>query len=124
MTNFLSAAAVSEAIQELHEGCRYLEMLLGMNDAERARFVAANARKGLPTTIDEEVRKTVESMRATAHAAKEFLDGMQSQPIIYTGEGSTEDVLAMLERLFAAHAKEAASSGKRGANPVQLEFGR
>lgn len=124
VTNFLSAAAVSEAIQELHEGCRYVEMLLNMSDAERARFAEANARKGMPTSVDEEVRNTVATMRETARAAKEFLDGLQSQPIIYTGEGTTDEVLAMVERLFSAPAGQASQSEKKGPVVVQLEFGR
>lgn len=118
MTNFLSAAAVSEAIQDLHESCRYLETLLAMNESERARFAEANVRRGIPATVDEEVRKTVASMRETARAAKEFLDSLQSQPIIYTGEGTTEEVLALVERLFADRLV------KKGPLGVQLEFGR
>jgi hypothetical protein len=124
VTNFLSAAAVSEAIQELYEGCRYVEMLLGMSDTEQQRFIEANARKGVPTTVEEEVRRTAASMRETAQAAKEFLDGMQSQPVIYTGEGNTEEVLTMLERLLATPAGQAIENSKKGPVVVQLEFGR
>ena len=124
VTNFLSAAAVSEAIQELYGGCRYVETLLGMSEIERARFVEASTQKGLAITVDEEVRGTVATMRETAQVAKEFLDGLQSQPIIYIGEGTTDDVLALIERLFAAQAGQSNGITKKGPVVIQLEFGR
>jgi len=100
MTNFLGAELLQEQLEEIYQASKYLQQLLEMPEEERARLLDVFAQRGYVTTYENEVKKALEAVVRNSEAAWRFLDGLSSAPIIYTGPGSTEEVIEMLERLL------------------------
>jgi len=101
MTNFLRTGFLGERFKEIAEAADYLERLLGLSGPERKKLLYQYAKRGHKTTVKEELRRTAHSIASKAREAADFMDQLPSQPLIYTGPGDTETVIAMLEGLVA-----------------------
>ncbi|MCL4426219.1 MAG: hypothetical protein M1299_00650 [Firmicutes bacterium] len=100
MTNFLGAEFLREQLEEVYQASQYLKKLLQMTEEERAQLPQAYAGRGYDTSYEEEVERALEAILEKAEEAWRFMDGLSSAPIVYTGPGTTEEVIEMLERLL------------------------
>lgn len=94
-----------EDLGEILKSAEFLHRLLTMSPTERQVIEQARLRQGDLTTINEEIRAALSSILERSAELVTFLDRFESSPLIYTGEGSTQEVLAKLQRL-ATIAKE------------------
>lgn len=101
MSFFLQAGFVGEYFQTIRETAERLEKLL------------ASAGQQLTWSSLEEVKGAVGEILEQSRQACELLDRLPCQPIIYTGEGKTEEVIAMLDRLLYLQQSPAACSSNR-----------
>lgn len=101
-THFLKAGVVREAVSELHSKAVYLRRLLGMNDLQREQLLAEKIAAGHYTTFAHEVETTLQVLVEESDRLLALLESLQCEPLIYTGEGTTEEVIDRLERLLAA----------------------
>lgn len=101
MTNFLEVGSIREGLHDILESARRLQTLLAMTPEQRAALEAARLQQGDLTTFEQDVWATLGAVIERAEELTDFLDRFESDPVIYTGEGSTAEVLAMLERLMA-----------------------
>ena len=102
MTHFLEVGSLREGISEIRENARWLQTLLAMTPEQRNALEQARAQQGDLTTYHESVGVALHQILSQAEELVDFLDHFESDPIIYTGKGSTVEVIAMLERLLAA----------------------
>jgi hypothetical protein len=100
VTHFLEVGFIREGIQEVQENGRWLRRLLAMTRTERAALEQSRVQQGDLTTHADDVRMALNSLLTCADELITCLDRFESNPIIYTGVGSTAEVLAMLERLM------------------------
>lgn len=78
-----------------------LRRLLALTPDQRAALEQQRAEQGDLTSINEEIGVSLGAILEQTGDLITFLDRFESSPIIYTGEGSTEEVLEMLERAVA-----------------------
>lgn len=114
-TNFLAAGFLQEQVDDLFENAQHLKRLLEMTESERSLLVDRYAAQGYYTTFLREVEKTLNSLVSGAGELHDFLTKLQCQPIIYTGEGETQQVVDMLERLLALYQTGAPPDKRRAA---------
>lgn len=88
-----------DGLQEIHENAQWLLRLLSMPAEQRAAMDQARFQQGELTTHADEVRQALSAVLEQAEYMARFLDQFESAPIIYTGPGSTAEVLAKLEQL-------------------------
>ncbi len=106
-TNFLEVGALREGLQEIYENAQWLGRLLSMTPDQRAAMEQARVAQGDVTTYTDDVRTALSAVIEQSGDLVQLLDRFESNPIVYTGDGSTAEVLAMLERLLALHRREA-----------------
>ncbi len=99
-TNFLAAGVLRERLQEIRDAASYLQRLLHLDEAEREVLLAQYASEGCYTTFIDEVEKTLASLATHSRELSALLDSLQCEPLVYTGEGSTEEVMALLNHLL------------------------
>lgn len=99
MTNFLPACFIKERIAEIGEGLDYLLTVLQEADGNHEP-----GSEHLSEKVSEEVRQVIGNLKLKAAETSEFMQRFPSDPLIYTGEGSTDQVIAMLESLLAEKA--------------------
>lgn len=99
-TNFLAAGFIREQLDDVRDNAEYLKRLLAMTDEERDLLVDRYAAQGYYTSFVREVEKALDAIVAGAREVHTFISNLSSQPIIYTGEGDTQQVIDMLERLL------------------------
>lgn len=102
-TNFLGAGFIAEQVNDIHEQAAYLKRLLQLTLEEREELIDSYASKGYYTTFEGEVEKALSAVVDGSRQICDFMNGLQCQPIIYTGDGDTDQVIDMLERLMALH---------------------
>jgi len=95
---FLRAGFVYEHFQSILDAAERLRELLDLAGQQRTLGSLEEA-KGAAEEILEQSRQ-----------ACELLDRLSCEPIIYTGEGKTEEVIAMLDSLLYLHQSPAARS--------------
>lgn len=95
-----------EELAEIHKSAEWLRRLLTMSHSERLALEQARVRQGDMTTVHQDMVAALQQILDRSEEMVSFLDRFESSPIIYTGEGSTQEVLAKLRRL-AALAQEA-----------------
>lgn len=78
-TNFLPAGIINDKLEEIAE----LAAELAVNDA-----------------ADEKVKATAASIFEMTSELLSFINGFSSQPLIFTGMGTTEEIIARLEWLY------------------------
>lgn len=101
MTHFLEVSSMREDLQEIYKNADWLRQLLAMPPEQRAAMEQARVQQGDLTTFADDVRTALTAVLERSAELVEFMDQFESAPIIYTGEGSTAEVLAMLERLMS-----------------------
>ncbi|MFZ5816651.1 MAG: hypothetical protein ACOY93_15380 [Bacillota bacterium] len=101
MTSFLEVGSMREELAEILKSAQRLHQLLSMSHSERLALEQARVRQGDMTTVHQEMQATVGAILERTEELVSFLDRFESSPIIYTGEGSTQEVLAKLHRLAA-----------------------
>ena len=101
MTHFLEVGSMRDGLQEILENTQRLWALLAMTPEQRAAMDQSLMQQGELTTHAEAVRTALSAVHDQADDLIRFLDQFESAPIIYTGEGSTAEVLNQLERLMA-----------------------
>lgn len=106
MNNFLEVGSMREDLGEIRRSAQELKRLVSMSHSERLAIEQARVRQGDLTTIHQDIQVAVDAILERSEELLSFLDRFESSPIIYTGEGTTQEVLAMLQRL-AAFAREA-----------------
>lgn len=79
-TNFLPVGIINDQLQEIAD-------------------LAANL-SALPTA-DDEIKRAAEHIFETASSLLSLINGFSSQPLIFTGPGTTEEIIARLEWLLA-----------------------
>lgn len=100
MTHFLEVGSMRDGLAEIHEHAQWLWRLLAMTPDQRVAMEQARLQQGDMTTHAEDVRTALAAVLQQAEEMMRFLDQFESAPIIYTGEGSTAEVLTKLERLM------------------------
>lgn len=100
MTHFLEVGSMREGLQEVLESALWLRSLLNMTPEQRAALEQGRVQQGDMTTHADEVRQALRAVLGGCEEMIGFLDRFESAPVIYTGEGSTAEVLSMLERLM------------------------
>lgn len=106
MTHFLEVGSLREGIQEILENGLWLRRLLAMTPDERTALEQARAQQGDLTTYGQSVGDALSAVLSQARELANFLDQFESAPVIYTGEGSTSEVMVMLERMIAIYKQE------------------
>lgn len=100
MTNFLEVGQMRDGLVEIRENAQWLWRLLTMTPEQRIAMEQSRIQQGDMTTHADDVRKALLAVLEEADSMIAFLDQFESAPIIYTGEGSTAEVLSRLERLM------------------------
>lgn len=90
-----------EDLAEIQKSAQALKRLLSMSHSERLAIEQSRVRQGDVTTINQDTLAAVQAILARSEELLTFLDRFESSPIIYTGDGSTQEVLAKLQRLAA-----------------------
>lgn len=111
--HFLQAGVLRDDLQDLLQHATYLKELLSLNPADREAIVAEFARQGFYTTVNEELEKAAGRVHAGAMELLDFLSQFPCEPLIYTGEGDTESVMALLEQLVTEHSQRATVAERR-----------
>jgi len=106
MTHFLEVGSLREGIQEIIENGLWLRRLLAMTPDERAALEQARAKQGDLTTYGQSVGDALSAVINQAEELATFLDRFESAPVIYTGDGTTAEVMVMLERMMANYKQE------------------
>ncbi|MFZ5824432.1 MAG: hypothetical protein ACOY94_08900 [Bacillota bacterium] len=101
MTHFLEVGSMREDLAEILKSAQWLKRLLSMSQSERMAIEQARVRQGDMTTINQDTQAALQTILERSEELLGFLDRFESSPIIYTGEGSTQEVLAKLQRLAA-----------------------
>lgn len=91
MTHFLPAGFLRERVETLYRGILRLSDLL---DEDVPPFLKSGAAERPALAA---VQELVRELREEALEMKEILEGLPSEPVVYTGEGSTEEVIRLLE---------------------------
>jgi len=102
-TNFLGAGFIAEQINDIYEQARYLQKLLQLTLEEREELIDSYAAKGYYTTFESEIGKALNAVVEGSRQTCEFMNNLQCQPLIYTGDGDTDQVIDLLERLMILH---------------------
>jgi hypothetical protein len=100
MTNFLEVGSIREGLQEIRQNAGWLWRLLSMSPEQRVALEKARVQQGDLTTHADDVRTALSGILEQSESLLQFMDQFESAPIVYTGSGSTADVLAMLDRLM------------------------
>lgn len=114
-TNFLAAGFLQEQLKDVRDKAEYLKRLLAMTEDERDLLVDRYAAQGYYTTFVREVENALNCVVDGARELDAFMNRLQCQPIIYTGEGETQQVIDMLERLLALYQAGAPAADNRRA---------
>ena len=90
-----------EDLHEIYHHALKLGQLLSMTPEQRREMEHARTQQGELTTYADDVRAALSAVLTRSEDLMLFLDQFESAPVIYTGEGTTAEVLSMLERLIA-----------------------
>ncbi len=82
MTNFLPAGIINETISDINQKARELKQCLADNKLDQ-------------------LRKTLDELEEMALELWVFIERFQCEPLIYTGQGKTEEVIKRLEWALA-----------------------
>jgi len=105
-THFLEVGSLRDELQEIRANADYLWQLLSMTHEQRTAMDKERMQQGELRTHGDDVRQTLQSLVQQAQSLVDFLDQFESAPVIYTGSGSTAEVLAKLDRLVAMAERE------------------
>ena len=86
MTHFLSCGFLRDYLTEIMESAARLDRLL----------------EGSGRAPDDEARLAAGFIADRARQAVELLDSMPCEPLVWTGPGSTEEVIRRLEEMLSA----------------------
>jgi UDP-N-acetyl-D-mannosaminuronate dehydrogenase len=99
-THFLEVGSMQEGVQEVLENAQWLRLLLNMTPDQRAALEQGRIAQGAMTSHTDDLQRVLAAITARCEEMIGFLDQFESAPVIYTGNGSTAEVLTMLERLM------------------------
>lgn len=111
--HFLQAGQLRDDLQELLEHARYLRHLLGLNLVAREEMVSGYVQEGYYTTYEAELEKAAARLEEGARALVDLVTRFPCEPLIYTGDGDTESVIAMLEQLLSDSRRRGAEQTRR-----------
>jgi len=100
MTYFLAAGFLKEDLSELRAGLEKLRRLLQLSDTEKDKLLTEYVHKGVLTTYKQLLQDTVDELVETVTRTHQVLSQIPSEPLIYTGPESTEEIIARLNRLL------------------------
>jgi len=100
LTHFLAVGFVRESLHELLQQTENLRSLLEMDEAARQVFLRERAAADAPTTFQAALQQGVGDLESSVRELLGVLEQFESDPVVYTGQGDTVAVLAMLERLL------------------------
>jgi hypothetical protein len=83
MTNFLPAGIISDQLKDIYDFTCQLEKLLNGEE------------------ISPEAQESLQQIKTNVKEVLELIEGFPCQPLIYTGQGTTEEVIARLEWILA-----------------------
>lgn len=86
MTHFLSCGFLKDSLLEIQESAARLNKLLESSGR----------------TPEDEARLAAQFVEDRCRQAVEFLESMPCEPLVWTGAGTTEEVIRRLEELLAA----------------------
>lgn len=101
--HFLRAGMLLEGLAELREQASYLRTLLQLTDQQRTALILRYEQEGYYTTFGQEVEKTLGSLVSGAEELSGLVGNTPCEPLIYTGEGNTEQVIDLLDTLLDSH---------------------
>lgn len=84
MSRFLRVGMIRDKIEDIIEAS---SMLLAIVEDGRADSL-------------ERVKEIASDIKTMAHDLKEFISRWDCEPIIYTGRGTTDEIIRMLDRLI------------------------
>ena len=91
MTHFLRVGFLGERARELRSDAFRLKELLSRLELAQREPLAVR-----------EIESLLRSIGRAAAEIQDFLEALPSEPLVWTGEGSTEEVISMLEALIQA----------------------
>lgn len=115
MANFLAAGFMKEKLADICAAAEYLRRLLSLTEVERRKLIEIHKARGRDTSYGEEVARTLDGIVQDSGVLRDFIDRLPCEPLIYTGKGSTTEVIRMLERLLAAEQRSARKRAGRTA---------
>lgn len=101
MTNFLEVGSMREELAEILASAAEIHRLLALSASERLAIEQSRVRQGDLTTVSQDLQAAAVAIVSRCEEMLTFLDRFESEPIIYTGPGSTQEVLTKLQRLSA-----------------------
>ncbi len=102
MAHFLRLSGLPESLEEIDQAARYIEHLFSLPVEDRKALLRRLSGPGRRATYESELRRALETIYREVGRLRETLERFRSDPIIYTGSGSTDEVLGCLERAVAA----------------------
>ncbi|HHV78878.1 MAG TPA: hypothetical protein GXX40_04610 [Firmicutes bacterium] len=106
MRHFLPATQLREEMLAIKEEARYLSELVSLDDDERAKLIEFYASNGYHVTYEDELRRAVDSIRKRVETLNDLFARLACDPLIWLGEGNTEEVISLLEELLDKHANK------------------
>lgn len=103
MGNFLPAAQIREEISAIREEARYLGQLIGLDPDSRSKLLEFYASNGYHISYEEELSRTVNVICERAELLSQLFERLTCDPLIWLGDGTTEEVISLLEGLLEKH---------------------
>lgn len=100
MTHFLSAGIFNDRLKDIYETATQLEQLLGAAGEEA-----------------EAAREQVHKIKTAAGELLELIQSFSCQPLIYTGNGNTEEIITRLDWLLTFAGTDASPSSPQTTRP-------
>lgn len=101
MTHFLAVGFIRDSLHEIKQQAEALSTLVNMDEAQRQAYLRMRAAGNAPTTYQAALASGVRDLEESLRQLVATLEQFESDPVVYTGQGDTATVLAMLERLLA-----------------------
>jgi uncharacterized Zn finger protein len=114
LTYFLRAGLISEQMEEIYQKAFHASVLL--QKQQKKKGADSQMTSGLfpddeltastnHWTHQKEIQTALLAIMKSAQQVRQLLDQFPCEPLIYTGEGSTDEVIHMLEGLLVAQRK-------------------
>ena len=106
---------------EILEEARYLKAIIGLDQGSRETLVAFYRSNGYDISYEDELKRAVESILRRVETLAELFRTLSCEPLIWLGEGSTDEVIARLtELLTEAEATQNKNGWKRGTEHAHI----
>lgn len=119
MTYFLRLTGFLESLENIEQAARYIERLFSLSTEERKAFLDRISTQGHQVTYEGELRRALDTILAEVSAVKSVTSRFRSDPFVFTGSGSTEEVLDRLEQAFTGRRFPRPGSSRTREGPTQ-----